>query len=133
VLEAECRDTHPELPPGRFAAVSRIPEAECHYGIARIYFEERRYAEAARWFHRVAIEHADEEIAFFAAVFYLQSLDVLWSRGSSKRIECRQLMLQDARRLGCAYCRPGGAEEECVEFRRFGSDAGVSRPLSCPP
>lgn len=133
VLEKECRDTHPELPPGRFASPEAIPPSECHYGIARIYFEEQHYVEAARWFRRVATEDQAQDIGVFAAQLYLEALDVLWIQGVPQRLECKRLLVDDAREFACTYCPQAGAQEPCTIFRRVGEEANPGQPAECPP
>ena len=127
VLERECRDVHPELPPGRFAAASPMPPGECHYGIARIYFEERRYPEAARWFRRVATENAGSDIAVFAAQLYLESLNVLSAHSSPARPECERLMIEGAARFACEYCERADTRDQCEIFRRVGPETANCR------
>lgn len=131
VLERECRDTHPELGPGRFVTPEAIPPAECHYGIGRIYFEERRYIEAARWFHRTATEDTDVDIGAFAAQLYLESLNVLWFQSEPKRQECKQLLLDDARHFACVFCASSGPEEQCTLFRRVSEEASPGSSADC--
>lgn len=119
-----CRDIHPGLPPGRFGAGLPIPAAECRYGIARIYFEWQHWTEAARWFRRVAFEHAEETLGIFAAQLYLQSLNVLAHHGAPERPQCYQLMAEDAERIACTYCGRGENQEQCSELRRIRFDVG---------
>ncbi len=133
VLEQECRDTHPELGPGRFVTPEAIPPDECHYGIGRIYFEERRYVEAARWFQRTATEHEASDMGVFAAQFYLQTLEALESQSTPKRPACRQLRTDAARRFVCAYCPEPGGEDTCALFRRVAEAAGASPAAACSP
>ncbi len=118
VLERECRDIHPELGPGRFVTPLSIPAAECHYGIGRIYFEEAHYADAARWFLRVADEHADADVGIFGAQLYLTALDVLHTHAAPARPECRELMGGDAHRFACRWCEKPDSGDACEVFRR---------------
>lgn len=133
VLEAECRDTHPELPPARFGYTGTIPEPACHYGIARIYFHERRYVEAARRFRHVASEHADNDNGLFAAQFYLDTLDLLGSASQPQRPECHELMRKEALRFVCEYCERADTEDPCATFRRMAADGESVTPPACPP
>lgn len=99
--------------------------SECKYAIARTYFETNRWADAARWFRRVAFEHADEDAGIHAAQLYLESLNVLGSRAEPPRKSCYRVMARDLEALACLNCADGRdstREEACTLFRRIRFD-----------
>ncbi len=118
-LEKDCRDVSPELPPARFASTTDIPTGECHYGIARIYFELGHHPEAARWFHRVIVEEKDHELGAFAAQMYLGSLDALARQSTPPRAECRRLAIDEAARFVGLYCARPETQDACENLRRM--------------
>lgn len=128
-----CRDVHPELPPGRFSPAYPIPLAECHYGIARLYFEARHWSEAARWFRRVAVEHAEADIGVFAVQLYLESLNVLGGSASTRRMACFELMAQEAELFACLYCGKPTEGEQCDVLRRIRFEARHLVTTGAPP
>lgn len=122
VLERECRDIRPHDGPGRFVTPLSIPPVECHYGIARIYFQYAHYPESARWFLRVTKEHGEEDIAVFAAQLHLDSLNVLATHAEPSRPECRELLGQDAQRFACRWCGKPDIGDACEIFRRVAKE-----------
>jgi hypothetical protein len=113
-----CRDTHPELLPGRFHDPEHIPLPECHYGIARQYFQAQHWIEAARGFRRVAFDDGDAELGIFAAELYLDSLDALAGDGRTPRTACYEMMADDADAIACRYCAKRDNADVCRHLRQ---------------
>ncbi len=134
ILERECRDIHPELGPGRFGGAPPYPVDECHYGIARIYFDVGHYPEAARWFGRVAFGEArpDSDVGPFAAQLYVESLRRIWSGATPPRPECERLIYEDAHRLYERHCS-GADVNACAILRSAGSNAQPCSAGLCGP
>lgn len=122
LLVRDCKDAYPDQGPGRFATPFAIPPPECHYGIGRIYFEYAHYPESARWFLRVADEHADADVSVYGAQLYLESLNVVATHAEPPRPECKQLLGRDAQRFACRWCAKPDTRELCENLRRIAKE-----------
>ncbi|MBX7191029.1 MAG: tetratricopeptide repeat protein [Sandaracinaceae bacterium] len=88
----------------RFACVAPASEdlAQVQYRRARVYYEARRFEEAAVLFRAIAFDHADHELAEPAANLYLDSLNGLFRRDG--RLDCLDRMTTDLEPLAESFC-----------------------------
>ncbi len=118
-----CRDDGEPKDEGRLGGPYPARVEECRYAIARVYYQVRWWAPAARWFRRVVAEHRDTEVAVFAAELYLRSLHSLGSDADPRRPECHELLVEDADRLTCLLCRGPEPSSLCRSMGDLRRDA----------
>lgn len=88
------------------------------YRWARIFYEANQFERASVLFERVAMEHADSEVATYAAALHLDSLGVLAERRG--RASCLTAMSEALDPFEERYCADPGAQaahgELCTEI-----------------
>jgi hypothetical protein len=106
-------------------AQSKARLAESAYARARVFFEAKRWAEAAVAFREIAVGYADTDLGIYAAQLYLESINVLGSRVEPARPACYDDMERDVPIFLDLYCK--GAitrehREECTILRSVQRD-----------
>jgi tetratricopeptide (TPR) repeat protein len=95
---------------------------EIKYARARMYFEARRWEEAAWSFRDIALSHEKAEAALFAAELGLEAMNVL--REKMGREACVEQMAADVPKLADSLCSGAARDEEQCQ-RVFGVERDV--------
>ncbi len=98
---------------------------EIKYARARLYFEARRWEEAAIAFRDVAMSHADKEVGIYAAQLYLEALNQLGGSVQPSRPACYEDMGRDVPRFVELYCKGDARKsnaEACSTLDRIQDD-----------
>ena len=98
-------------------------QVEVKYARARTYFEAQHWEEAAIGFRDIALNHADNDSAKYAAQLYLESINVLGSHFS--KTSCFDDMEQDVPKfieLFCTGDKAGKNPDECTSLNKIQVD-----------
>lgn len=90
-----------------------VDPVELAYAQGRVFFESNHWVEAAQAFRDIAFRQMDHDVGVYAALLYLESMNVLAVHG--KRPECNDDLRRDAVALSGIYCtaRRKRNEEPC--------------------
>jgi hypothetical protein len=110
---------------------------EVKYARARTYFEAQHWEEAAAAFREIAIHPCNVDAGVYAAQLYLESANILASRGADKRPGCFADMRADVPKFQELYCTGDQANknsDQCtslsvvaVDLQRKDAEARVAR------
>ncbi len=113
---------------------------EVKYARSRTYFEAQHWEEAAVGFRDIALNNADQESGIYAAMLYMESINVLGTHGNPTRSSCFADMAQDVPKFIDLYCKGDKATknaESCTELakvqvnlQRLGAEAKVKEAAS---
>ncbi len=101
--------------------------AQLAYQQARIYYDARRWQEAAVGFRAIAINPADIDIGSLAAQLYLDTLNLLGSKVEPRQPACFQDMATDVPKLLKLYCSGAKGsvnDQTCETLERINADIG---------
>ena len=127
MITAFARHTcHMKPDPGDCEAIDRYVKIEFARG--RTYFEAQHWEEAAVVFRRLAIDHPDHEVGIYAALLYLEALNVLGSSVEPTRPSCHDDLAVDVRVFIEEYCGGDKARADGAHGRALvGAQTAIER------